>query len=80
MLILPTVDCGSTLARALSCDHPRLGRHSNLAPPLSREAHSTSIAPLLSPNRQAIEDLAIELPLGHESVHKRNEVGVVGRL
>ena len=32
------------------------------------------------PNRQTIQHLAMELPGGHESVHQRDEAGVVGRL
>ena len=47
---------------------------------LLSENYSTSIVPLLLPNRQAIEHLAMELPLGNESVHQRDEAGVVGRL
>ena len=53
---------------------PALGRRSNLEP------HANSIAPLLSADRQAVEHLAMELPLWHESIHQRDETGVVGGL
>ena len=36
---------------------------------VSREPHANSIAPLLSADRQAVEHLAMELPLWHESIH-----------
>ena len=55
---------------------PRLGRRSELSSPVQH----ASIAPSLTTNRQAIEHLAMELPLGHESVHQRDEPGVVCRL
>ena len=47
---------------------------------LTLGSHSASVAPLLTANRQAIENLAMELPIGHESIHHRNEAGVVRRL
>ncbi len=45
-----------------------------------RAIRSASIAPLLAPNRQAIQHLAMKLPPGHEPVHERDEAGIVARL
>ena len=39
-----------------------------------------SVVPALVPHRQAIEHVPVELPLGHESIHQRDEAGVVRRL